>query len=211
MSGIVYCLTNPAMPGYIKIGRTTDLTARLRSLDTTSVPLPFECVFAVEIPNPEQVERLLHETFADARVRDSREFFEVGELRVVAAMRLTGGRDVTPEEDVVEDAEAQRALDSARARRQVFNFEMVGLPHGALLHFASDPSVTCSVAGRRTVLFEGQEVSISAAATTVLRRQSNYGAWIHRATLSVQGPLYWIYDGESLDDRRRRMEAGEDV
>ena len=34
--GIVYCLTNAAMPDYIKIGQTVDLEQRLRQLDNTS-------------------------------------------------------------------------------------------------------------------------------------------------------------------------------
>ena len=32
MSSIVYCLTNPAMPGYVKIGITEDLIQRLNPL-----------------------------------------------------------------------------------------------------------------------------------------------------------------------------------
>ena len=46
---IIYVLTNSAMEGYVKIGRTTNLDQRLSSLDNTSVPLPFECVFAIEV------------------------------------------------------------------------------------------------------------------------------------------------------------------
>lgn len=87
--GTVYCLTNPAMPGYVKIGRTEDLHARLRGLDNTSVPLPLECVYAVEVPDAGAVERLLHETFGDTRTRDSREFFEVGEQRVMDSASST--------------------------------------------------------------------------------------------------------------------------
>ena len=120
MSGIVYCLTNPAMPSYVKIGTTTNLESRLRQLDNTSTPLPFECIYAVEVENAEEVERLLHETFGDQRVRKSREFFEVGEDRGAAAMQLTGGRNVTPVDDVVEDVESQVALNVARKRREHF-------------------------------------------------------------------------------------------
>lgn len=47
--GIVYVLTNAAFDGYVKIGKTTNLEQRLRSLDNTSVPLPFRCVYAVEV------------------------------------------------------------------------------------------------------------------------------------------------------------------
>ena len=43
-NGIVYVLTNPAMPGIVKIGRTqSDLGSRLSQLYSTGVPVPFEC------------------------------------------------------------------------------------------------------------------------------------------------------------------------
>ena len=46
MHEIIYILINEAMPGYVKIGRTTDLNQRLRSLYRTQVPLPFEVFYA---------------------------------------------------------------------------------------------------------------------------------------------------------------------
>jgi hypothetical protein len=46
MSNIVYLLTNPSMPDIVKIGFTSDLTVRMRSLYSSSVPVPFECYFA---------------------------------------------------------------------------------------------------------------------------------------------------------------------
>ncbi|EKD33224.1 MAG: hypothetical protein ACD_76C00068G0021 [uncultured bacterium] len=49
MNEIIYILINEAMPGYVKIGRTTNLEQRIRSLDTTSVPLPFECFYACTV------------------------------------------------------------------------------------------------------------------------------------------------------------------
>ena len=161
MAGIVYCLTNPAMPSYVKIGTTANLESRLRQLDNTSMPLPFECVYAIEVEDPEEVESLLHETFGDQRVRKSREFFEVGEDRVVAAMQLTGGTDVTLATDVVEDEESQAALDSARKRREHFNFEMVGISPGTKLTFRGDPEVICEVVSNRRVLFQEQETNLS--------------------------------------------------
>ena len=160
MSGIVYCLVNEAMPDYVKIGRTSNLDQRLRSLDSTSVPLPFECVLALEVEEPEKVERLLHQTFHDQRTRTTREFFEVGPQRVIAAMQLTGGRDVTPSTIVVEDEESRQAVEKSRSRRERFNFEMVGIPVGAELHFWDAPGITCTVHSRNRVIFEDQETSI---------------------------------------------------
>ena len=49
--GIVYVLVNEAFDSYVKIGRTINLEQRLKQLDNTSVPLPFRCVFAVEVPD----------------------------------------------------------------------------------------------------------------------------------------------------------------
>ena len=48
MPNIVYVLTNPAMPGIVKIGMTEreDVQRRMTELYSTGVPLPFECVIA---------------------------------------------------------------------------------------------------------------------------------------------------------------------
>ena len=55
MPNIVYVLTNPAMPGLVKIGMTDrdDVKRRMSDLYTTGVPLPFECVAAREIEDRE--------------------------------------------------------------------------------------------------------------------------------------------------------------
>ena len=46
--GIVYLLTNPVMPGLVKIGMTIweDMDKRMKELYTMDVPVPFECQFA---------------------------------------------------------------------------------------------------------------------------------------------------------------------
>ena len=47
--GIVYVLTNAAMPGLVKIGKTAqkDLNKRLEQLYGTGVPVPFDCANGV--------------------------------------------------------------------------------------------------------------------------------------------------------------------
>lgn len=51
--GIVYLLTNPVMPGLVKIGMTTqqDIDKRMKELYTIGVPVPFECQFACRVKN----------------------------------------------------------------------------------------------------------------------------------------------------------------
>ena len=93
-------LTNPVMPGIVKIGMTDrpDVRHRMGDLYTTGVPLPFDCVIAREIENrtAAEVESALHTAFGPNRVNPSREFFEVEPEQVAAVLRLMQGRDVTP-------------------------------------------------------------------------------------------------------------------
>jgi len=200
MSGIVYILTNPAMQGYVKVGRTGNLERRMKELDNTSTPLPFECAYAVEVDNPEEVELLLHDAFADGRTRSTREFFEVSSERIISALRLTKGLDVTPLVDIVEDEESRRALDRTNKKiKESFNFAMVLVEPGTILTFIRDASQTCEVLTNKTVLFEGEETSLSASAAILLKRNG----W---NTNHVSGPLFWCLEGEALNERRKRME-----
>ena len=203
MSGIVYVLINPAMEGYVKVGKTNDLVQRMRHLDNTSTPLPFECIYAIEVDNPELVESLIHDSFADRRTRSTREFFEVNPERIISALRLPNGRDVTPGTDIVEDEESRRALVRTNRIREAFNFAMVGIEQGTVLTFIRDPSQTCEVLTNRSVLFEEQETSLSASAAILLQRSG----W---TTRKVSGPNFWCLDGDSLSEIRKRLEQGED-
>ncbi|SHN90827.1 hypothetical protein BHECKSOX_987 [Bathymodiolus heckerae thiotrophic gill symbiont] len=88
MSNIVYVLTNPSIPDIVKIGMTTDLTTRMRSLYNSSVPVPFECYFACTVEDMSFVERQLHDGFDDFRVNPKREFFRVDPERVVSILKM---------------------------------------------------------------------------------------------------------------------------
>jgi hypothetical protein len=77
--GYIYCLTNEAMPGLVKIGevhtegRTPD--DRARELYTTGVPLPFNVAFAKKVQNPVHEESRIHAFLNGDRVNPRREFF----------------------------------------------------------------------------------------------------------------------------------------
>ena len=171
----------------------------MKELDNTSTPLPFECAYAVEVDNPEEVELLLHDAFKDGRTRSTREFFEVSPERIITALRLTKGNDVTPGIDIVEDEESRRALARTNKMREAFNFSMVDIVPGTVLTFTRDPSQTCEVLTNRTVLFEGEETSLSASAVVLLKRigwNANHAA----------GPRFWCLEGEPVNELRKRIE-----
>lgn len=198
MNEIIYVLINEAMPGYIKIGRTTNLEQRIRSLDSTSVPLPFECFYACTVENADFVEKQLHDAFLDHRVRSSREFFELSPDRAVSALKLAEVENVTPNRDFVESNEDQQALNEARTRRSVFNFKMADIPIGAELAYIHDENIKARVVDNKRIEFNGEVTSLSASAQKLL----NY-------PYQVQGTVYWMFEGETLDERRRRLESEE--
>jgi hypothetical protein len=201
--GTIYILINEAMPGYTKVGKTTtSVEQRMRQLDTTGVPLPFECYYAARVADVDFAETQLHDAFDDQRVRKRREFFEIDPERIRSALLLAALEDVTPKDDVVEDADDQAALNKARTIRSAFNFEMVKIPKGSVLTFTKDQDITCTVVDHKKVEFEGEVTSLTAAALTVIHRMGY--TWT-----KIAGPVYWEFEGETLSERRHRMEEGE--
>lgn len=195
----VYVLTNPAFKNYVKVGKTTNLEQRLRTLDNTSVPLPFRCVYAIEVDDEAKVEKLVHQAFADHRTRTTREFFEIDPQRVIAALKLTRGRDVTPKSDIAEDIEGVKALEKAtRKPRKSYKFSDAGLSEGDTIYYANDDTVTAQVINEKKVLFEGDETSLSRSALMLLQREGY--TW-----QTVNGWQYWMFEGETIAERLERL------
>ena len=187
------------MPGYVKVGKTTgSVEKRMRELDSTGVPLPFECFYAARVSNCDETEKLLHDAFKDRRVRLRREFFEVAPERIVSALRLAALEDVTPLDDITENADDKNALNKARDRRGRFNFGMVKLAPGTLLRHVKDNEVTCKIIDNHQVEFENEIMSLSKSALKVVH---NLGyKW-----KTLAGPSYWEYDGKTLDTLRQEI------
>lgn len=196
---IIYVLINEAMPGYVKIGKTsTSLEQRIRELSgSTSVPLPFTCFYACTVKDAAFVEHQLHDAFDNNRINPRREFFQIAPERVVSALKLAEIEDVTPRKDIVESREDQHALNQVReAKRARFNFKMVNIPVGAELVFSRDENKKATVVDDRLVNYEGKITSLSNSAKELLGYD-----------YPVQGTAYWMYEGETLDELRSKMEA----
>ncbi len=63
-----------------------------------------------------------------------------------------------------------------------------------------DEDITATVIDNGNVDFKGEKMSLSAAALKALHS-------LGYTTISASGPGYWMFEGELLDERRRRMEA----
>ena len=217
--GVIYILTNPSIPQYVKIGYASDLQRRLRELNRSeALPYAFRAYATYDVDH-KLTDKALHElidqlnpdlrtieTF-DGRTR-TKEFFEMAPedayaiLEAIARISGTEGRlhRVTPTgEQVEEEREAEEARQGAESgRRSRFRFSMVGIRPGAAVAFANDPSKVATVVDDTHVEYVGVTTSLSALAKEFLGRSSG-----------VQGTLYFTYEGERLSDRRIRMEGEE--
>src|SRR3990170_6921695 len=176
MSEIIYILTNEAMPGYVKIGRTSaNLEQRIRELSaSTSIPIPFTCFYACTVKDAQFVEHQLHDAFDNNRINPRREFFQVAPERVVAALKLAEIENITPKKDFVESKEDQEALNTARKIRSRFNFEMVDIPIGAELYFSRDEHIKAKVVDTHatdSIESNGKKTSLSRSAQKILGYQ----------------------------------------
>lgn len=193
--GIVYVLTNPAMPKMVKIGKTgRGLETRLNDLYTTGVPLPFECAYAVMVADMDRVEKAFHNAFGPYRVNPRREFFSIDPEQAIGLLDLMKLEDVTPamqaEAEKV-DIEAKASAEKLkRSRRPSLNYLEMGIPVGSTLLYEGDGETTCTVADGRRVGFQGRILSLSKL-TAELRQEPNR---------AIRGPSHWSFNGRLLDN-----------
>ena len=193
-SGIVYVLTNEAMPGLVKIGRTSRETVdvRLRELFSTGVPLPFDCAYACRVENDVEVERRFHEAFGPYRLSAQREFFQIEPQQAIALLELLALEDVTPAVRESADHVDEEAAASAKrviARRPNLNFNEMGIPVGSVLRNVSNPEITVTVTGERQVTLNGEVMSLTAATRAVKNLDHN-----------IQPSPHWLFQGTLLRD-----------
>lgn len=199
---IIYVLRNEAMPGLVKVGKTTDLKERIRSLShPTGIPLPFEVYYASEVDDMQKDEQWLFSVFSDRRVREGREFFKIDPERVVAALKRIEKRDVTPkslQESLARATdEEKREIKKKKEIASKFDFKKYGIPVGAEIVFSRDPSVRAKVFPDNKIELNGKVTSLSKSAQELLGY--HYG---------IAGPLYWMFEDETLNERRKGLDNG---
>lgn len=197
-NGIVYVLSNPAMPGLYKIGITgrEELRQRLRELyASTAIPVPFECEYARRIDNYKQVEKALHTAFRTDRVNPDREFFRTEPDRVRAVLELFAGEDVTPEirSDIDKDTTATDKNAGERlkiSRRPPLNFDEMQIPVGSVLLFEKgDLSAQATVSAPKRIFYDGADYSLTALTQKLLK-----------SPYAVAPCPYWTFNGRNLEE-----------
>jgi hypothetical protein len=98
--GYLYCLSNPSLPGMVKIGMTIHSPfQRAKQLSNTSIPTPYHVEFAKFVQYPYAKEQQLHQVLQEEkkRVHKNREHFHLTVDQTIAYFeRIEGKWDPPP-------------------------------------------------------------------------------------------------------------------
>ena len=112
--GWVYVFSNSAMPGILKVGRTSgSLEKRAAELHGTGIPKKFRVEIAVRVTDCVALEGWLHARFRKDRVNARREFFTTALSELIAAIEIgVPATRVT----CIDDHDVKGRLTATRAR-----------------------------------------------------------------------------------------------
>ena len=212
--GVIYILTNPSFPEYVKIGYAKDIEQRLLQLNRSeTIPFAFRVYATYDVVTPLS-DLILHDLIdglnPDLRAietfngkKRTREFYEMTPeyayniLSSIAKLSGTESRlkRIKPEGHEVEDIKIAEEAEKAY-RRGPFTFSSVGINPGEIISFVPDLSITATVVDDKHIRIGETVTSLSGAAKSILHKNA------------LQGPKYWSYNGKILDDIRTEKENG---
>ena len=214
IKGVIYILTNPSFPEYVKIGYAKDIEQRLLQLNRSeTIPYAFRVYATYDVVTPLS-DLILHDLIdglnPDLRAietfngkKRTREFYEMTPeyayniLSSIAKLSGTESRlkRIKPEGHEVEDIKMAEEAEKAY-RRGPFTFSSVGINPGEIISFVPDLSITATVVDDKHIRIGETVTSLSGAAKSILHKNA------------LQGPKYWSYKGRILDDIRTEKENG---
>jgi len=212
-SGVIYILTNPSFPKFVKIGYAHDIEVRLKQLNRSeTTPFAFR-VYAVYRVESELTDKELHKLIdqlnPDLRTIEEfdgkpriREFYEMEAEEAYALLesiaKISGTQDrlqrLKPEGHEIWDEKIAAEINES-PRRSVFRFSENGIPVGSILTFIEDESIKPVVVDDRRIEYQGITTSMSALAQQIK-------GFDH----PVQGTQWFTYNGVKLTDLRKSVE-----
>lgn len=218
--GVIYILTNPSFPQYVKIGYATDVKQRLDELNrSTAVPFAFRIYATYEVDSSlsdKKLHSILDKLNPDLRSSEEvdgkrriREFYamtpEDAFSILEAISEINGYRHrlkkwkATAAEQRNEKL-AQEINEQHQERLSPFAFSKCGIIVGEQIEFccADNPhtGVLCEVVDDKHVSYNNETWSLTALAKHLTGVKN-----------SIAGPRYFKYKGEWLNTIRNRMEG----
>lgn len=217
--GVIYILTNPSFPEYVKIGYTDNIENRLRQLNNSEcIPFAFRIYATYEVDDrltDIRLHDLIDQLNPNLRSIDNvngkkrvREFYAMPREQaysILETIAVLGGRkdrlklwELTEEEQRADEL-AQEIEEVHLERMSPFAFSKCNIPIGATITYVNrgkeNSGIEVIVVDDKNVEYQGEKYSLSALATKLIG--SKY---------TVAGPRYFKYQGEWLNDIRARIE-----
>ena len=215
-AGVIYILTNPSFPEYVKIGYADDINERLQQLNRSEcIPFAFRVYATYEVnsrlsdvkihsiidklnPNLRSIEnfngkRRIREFYAMSP-EDAYSLFEaMAEIHDCSdKLRL-----IAMDEAQKQAEETAKEIDAERKERQSpFRFSMCNIKPGEEIEYCNNPEIKCEVVDDRTVIYQGENLSLSALAQRLTGKK-----------YSIAGPCFFKYKGEWLNNLRHQLEG----
>lgn len=219
MNGVIYILTNPSFPDYVKIGYADDINNRLEQLNRSEcIPFAFRVYATYEVEN-RLVDLKLHNLIDQLNPtlrsienfngkQRKREFYAMSKdeaysiLEAIAEIHGYSNRlklwDVK-EEDAKAEKIAQEISLERRERSLNFTFDECDIPVDAVLVNIDNPEIKCKVVDNRRVEYNGDIMYVTKMARIISGK--NY---------ITHGPRYlyehFTYKGVKLDDIENRKD-----
>ena len=213
-NGVIYILTNPSFPEYVKIGYADDIEKRLSQLNRSEcIPFAFRIYAVYEVDsrlsdkkvhaiidklNPNL--RSIEEFEGKPRVREFYAMDAEDAYSILEAIAEINGRvdklkkyKLTDTEEKEEEM-ANEVETETQEKAENFSFSKCGIPVGSILNYLNDPTITCTVFDDRKVEYDNKQMYLTGLAKILLGKR-----------IGICGPHFFTYQGEKLDDRRRRL------
>ena len=215
--GVIYILTNPSFPEYVKIGYADDIEKRLQQLNRSEcIPFAFRVYATYEVssrlsdlkihsiidklnPNLRSIENFNgHKRVREFYAMSAQDAYSI--LEAIAEIHgcIDKLKLIKPSEnEEIAEETAEVIAEERKEKLAPFSFDKCQIPVGAELVFFSnahdDSNIKCIVVDDKYVNYQGRKMSLSALAAELVGRGP------------LAGPRYFKYNGEWLNDIRRKL------
>lgn len=126
--GYVYVLTNSAMPGLVKVGRSKYAAAgRANNMYSgdTGVPVPFDIVFECLMDDAIKAEAAAHYLLSEYRINPKREFFQIDAEQAVFVVMSIKAQEISHRVVYVEDIPDRQHIGYLSKELKSHPFEII--------------------------------------------------------------------------------------
>ena len=210
--GYIYILTNPSFPEYVKIGYATDVENRVKDLNNSSaIPFGFRIYAKYKVQTPlsdKEAHKIIDTLNGELRSTETldgklrrREFFKLTAEEAYtffeAMATIHGCTDALIKYNpTAAEQEEEKEAEQIRKKKSPFSFVKAKIAKGERLECPDiDVDGIITVYDSRRILYKGEIMYMTDFAHKMLDKK-----------FTSAGTEYFTYNGEWLNDRRRRME-----